>query len=129
MYEEAGEPGDKPICPSGRPPYPLTQNHCRLRRSNSSRSGDKREHCPLRYLDTNCINVKDILGFPLELNIKILYLMKLNMVHLEMPRSKHLYFPYYSDCYHSNGINHFKNIYCTAMKVCFKTRNCYHETV
>lgn len=24
MYEEAGEPGDKPICPSGRPPYPYT---------------------------------------------------------------------------------------------------------
>lgn len=46
-----------------------------------------RVHCPLRYLDTNCVNVKDILGFQLELNFKILYFMKLNEVHLEMPQS------------------------------------------
>ncbi|XP_065928481.1 hemagglutinin/amebocyte aggregation factor-like [Magallana gigas] len=43
----------KPTCPSGRPRYAITYNHCRSRGSNSGRSGDKQVHCPLRYLDKN----------------------------------------------------------------------------
>lgn len=35
VWEEAGVP----MYPSGRPPYPITCNHCRSRGSNSGRSG------------------------------------------------------------------------------------------
>lgn len=38
-------------CPSWRPPYPITYNNCRSRRSNSGSSGEKQVRCPLRYLD------------------------------------------------------------------------------
>lgn len=40
------------MCPNGRPPYPITYNHGRSRASSSGRSGKKRVHWPLRYLDT-----------------------------------------------------------------------------
>lgn len=49
VWEEAGVP----MYPSGRPPYPITCNHCRSRGSNSGHSDEKRVHCLLRYLDTN----------------------------------------------------------------------------
>lgn len=35
-----------------QPSHPVTYNHFRLRGSNSCRSGAKRVHCPLQYLDT-----------------------------------------------------------------------------
>lgn len=42
----------KPMCLSGRPPYPITYNRCRSHGSNSGPSDEKRVHSPLRYLDT-----------------------------------------------------------------------------
>lgn len=39
MFEEAGVSGENPTCPSGRPPFPITYNHCRLWESNTGRSG------------------------------------------------------------------------------------------
>ena len=42
----------KPTCPSGRPSYPLTYNHCQSWGSNPGRICEKRVRYPLRYPDT-----------------------------------------------------------------------------
>lgn len=55
LWEEDGVPGVNPRVQAGHrltPSLTATVDHCRSRGSNSCRSGEKRVHGPLRYLDT-----------------------------------------------------------------------------